>query len=307
MYPAANILLKPIFLHLLSASLHLVLLLGIFVWLIWNKVVVGVRDASKEKFRVTLFHLSTLFCSLGACTFNLVMCLLCYFFWYQNGWSDDKLVTLLDLAVKTVAWGVVWAYLRTGLFNSGERRFPFFFRAWCAFYFLISCYCFIVEVVLHLQHVWLPLQYLVSDGVSLFVGVFFCYVVFFVKNESEDDTLQEALLNGDSGVCNGIESSNKTKGEETVTPYSNAGLFSILTFSWVGSLIATGKQKTLDLEDVPQLASCDSVHGAYPPFRNKLEAECGTISRVTTLKLVKSLILSAWKEILVTGIPEMYF
>ncbi|KAI9102246.1 hypothetical protein K1719_023448 [Acacia pycnantha] len=152
----------------------------------------------------------------------------------SNGWSDEKFVTLLDLALKTVAWGVICAYLCAGFFNS-------------------------------------------------------------------DKPLQEPLLNNNTDVSNALES-NKTKGEETVTPYSNAGIFSILTFTWVGSLIAAGKQKTLDFEDVPQLASCDGVAGVFPPFRNKLEAECGTINRVTTFKLVKSLILSAWKEIFATAI-----
>ena len=38
------------------------------------------------------------------------------------------------------------------------------------------------------------------------------------KHESEDHTLQEALLNADSGVCNGLESNDNTKGEDTVTP-----------------------------------------------------------------------------------------
>ncbi|KAI9102353.1 hypothetical protein K1719_023555 [Acacia pycnantha] len=230
---AASLLQKPIFLHLLSASLHLALLVAFFVSWVWNKIVVGPRDGSKERFRSTLYP-STLFCSLGASAFNLVMFLLCYFYWYRNGWSDEKFVTLLDLAFKTVAWGVICAYLCAGFFNS-------------------------------------------------------------------DNTLQEPLLNNNTDVSNALES-NKTKGEETVTPYSNAGIFSILTFTWVGSLIAAGKQKTLDLEDVPQLASCDGVAGVFPPFRNKLEAECGTINRVTTFKLVKSLILSAWKEIFATAI-----
>ncbi|KAK4278336.1 hypothetical protein QN277_016194 [Acacia crassicarpa] len=297
---ATSLLLKPIFLHFLSASLHLALLVAFLVSWVWNKIVVGARDSSKERFRSTLYP-RTLFCSLGASAFNLVMFLVCFFYWYRNGWSDEKFVTLLDLAFKTVAWCVICAYLCAGFFNSGERKFPFFFRAWCAFYFLISCYCFISDVILHLQQVLLPLQYLISDGVSSFLSIFLCYVVFFVKNESEDDTLQEPLLNNNTDVSNALESTT-TKGEETVTPYSNAGIFSILTFTWVGSLIAAGKQKTLDLEDVPQLASCDSVAGVFPPFRNKLETECGTINRVTTFKLVKSLILSAWKEIFATAI-----
>jgi ATP-binding cassette subfamily C (CFTR/MRP) protein 2 len=44
------------------------------------------------------------------------------------------------------------------------------------------------------------------------------------------------------------------------------------------------------------------VVGGFPTFRNKLEAECGTINRMTTLKLVKALISLAWKEILLTAI-----
>jgi ATP-binding cassette, subfamily C (CFTR/MRP), member 2 len=43
------------------------------------------------------------------------------------------------------------------------------------------------------------------------------------------------------------------------------------------------------------------VVGAFPIFREKLEADCGAVNRVTTLKLVKSLIISGWKEILFTA------
>lgn len=303
MYFAASFLLKPIFLHLLSASLHLVFLVAFFVSWVRKKITAGAIDGSEEKLKSTLYS-RTLFCSLGASAFNLVMCLLYCFYWYRNGWSDEKVLTLSDLALKTVAWGVVFASLRTGFFNSGERRFLLFFRAWCAFYLIISCYCFIVDIILHLKHFSLPLEYSVSDGVSSFVGVFFCYVVFSMKNESEDSILQVPLLNNNTDVSNALEI-NKTKGDDIVTPYSNAGIFSIFTFSWVCPLIVAGKQKTLHLEDVPQLASCDSVTGAFPPFRNKLEAVCGTINRVTTLELAKSLILSAGKEIFATAILEL--
>ena len=146
------------------------------------------------------------------------------------------------------------------------------------------------------RRVSLPTQYLVSDAVSTCVGLFFCYVGYFVKNEVHvDNGIQEPLLNSDS-----LES-KETKGGDTVTPFSNAGILSILTFSWVGPLIAVGNKKTLDLEDVPQLDSRDSVIGAFPTFREKVEADCGGINSVTTLKLVKSLIISAWKEILITA------
>ncbi|PPS06069.1 hypothetical protein GOBAR_AA14586 [Gossypium barbadense] len=69
----------------------------------------------------------------------------------------------------------------------------------------------------------------------------------------------------------------------------------------MGPSIATGNKKTLDLEDVPQLDSRDSVVGAFPKFRNRLEATDGEGTEVTTLKLVKALFFSVWKDILWTA------
>ncbi|XP_061375642.1 ABC transporter C family member 3 isoform X3 [Gastrolobium bilobum] len=300
MHSATGFFLEPIFLHGLSGFLHLLLLVVVLVLWVWKKITVGARDESKEKSKNTLFTI-TKFCSLGVFAFNLVLCLFNYFYWYRSGWSEEKLVTLLDLALKTVAWVVVYVCLHKGFFSSGERRFSFIFRAWCAFYLFISCYCFVVDIVLlYEKHVALPAQFIVSDVVSVCAGLFFCYVGYFVKNEGEDISLREPLLNGDTNASN-ASGSKETKGGDTVTPFSNAGIFSILTFSWVGPLIAVGNKKTLDLEDVPQLDGRESVVGAFPTFRDGLEAECGAINNVTTLKLVKSLLISAWKEILFTA------
>nr|POE45484.1 wd repeat-containing protein lwd1 [Quercus suber] len=149
------------------------------------------------------------------------------------------------------------------------------------------------------KHVNFPVQYSVSDVVSVVSGFFLCYVGCFGKNEDEDTLLEEPLLNGNSS---GEAESSKSKGVDTVTPFSSAGFFSNLTLSWLGPLIALGNKKTLDLEYVPQLAPGDSVVGAFPVSRNKFEAECGAVNNVTTLKLVKALLFFAWKEILITAL-----
>ncbi|XP_042508127.1 ABC transporter C family member 3-like [Macadamia integrifolia] len=68
-------------------------------------------------------------------------------------------------------------------------------------------------------------------------------------------------------------------------------------------LLALGCKKTLNLEDVPQLANCDSAKEVFAHFRNKLESDGndrGSVGQINTIKLVKALILSAWKEILWT-------
>ncbi|QHN90835.1 ABC transporter C family member [Arachis hypogaea] len=225
-----SFLLQPLFLHAFSSFLHLLLVVVILVLWIWKKVRVGASATG-----------------------------------YESGWSEEELVTLLDLALKALAWGVVGVCLQKGFF--------FFFSS--------------VDIVLvYEKHVALPAQYLVSEVVSACVGLFFCYFVCFVRNECEFSTLEETLLNGDAHV------SDNKKGAETVTPYSNAGISAFLHSLGL----------TLDLEDVPQLDSSDSVVRAFPKFREKVEADCGAVNNLTTIKLVKLLIISEWKEILFTAV-----
>ncbi|XP_027351838.1 ABC transporter C family member 3-like [Abrus precatorius] len=113
--------------------------------------------------------------------------------------------------------------------------------------------------------------------------------------------LEEALLNGDTSASNNSDPS-KTRGNENLTRYSNAGFFSMLTFSWMNPLISLGNEKTLDHEDLPLLATNDSAYGTFTTFRNNLESECGSVRRVTTPKLFKVLIFSTWKGLLLSGL-----
>nr|KYP56392.1 ABC transporter C family member 3 [Cajanus cajan] len=300
MHPVADILLKPIFLSALSASIHLLLLLVLLLSWVWSKVTLAAEprgEESGEKERPSNSK-TTVFGSVALSGFSLILCLLNFFYWYTSGWSEPEsvlIVTLFDLALKTLAWGVVSVSL-----HKGCLKFSFFFRGWCVLYLFVSCYSFVVDIVVVRGR---PGQYLVDDVVSTCAGLFFCYVGYFLMNkghvqvQENDDSngIREPLLNGDA---------KETKGGDSVTPFSNAGIFSILTFSWMGSLIAVGNKKPLDLEDVPQLDPGDSVVGAFPSFREKLEAYCGganAINSVTTFKLVKALVWSAWKGILFTA------
>jgi len=165
-------------------------------------------------------------------------------------------------------------------------------------------------VVISERRAALPTQCIVSDVLSTCVGLLFCYIGYVAKNkghvrEKEYEGTQEPLLDGDTSVDDALEI-KETKGGNTVTPFSYAGFLSLLTFSWVGPLIAVGNKKALDLEDVPQLDSRDSVVEAFPGFRDKLEADCGAINSVTTLKLVKSLVMISWKEILFTAFLALF-
>ncbi|KAK7258814.1 hypothetical protein RIF29_24401 [Crotalaria pallida] len=118
---------------------------------------------------------------------------------------------------------------------------------------------------------------------------------------AERTLLEEALLNGESSVRNNFNP-DKTREDENLNCYSNAGFFSILTFSWMNKLIALGNKKTLDLEDLPLLPMNDSAYGTFPTFRNKLESECVGECKVTTFKLAKALFFSTWQGVLLSGV-----
>ncbi|XP_015900152.3 ABC transporter C family member 3 isoform X1 [Ziziphus jujuba] len=309
MFSGTKFVLNLVFIRGFSGSLHLVLLFGLFISCLCKKFrLIHGRGGSKERFikeTKSLYYKQTFICCLGLSVFNLVLCIVNYFYWYSNDWSEENVVTLLDSALRTLAWGAVSVYLHTQL-PTAESKFPFLLRVWWISYFFICCYCFVIDIVLYLKQVALPIQSSVSDSVSLLTGLFFIYVGFFGKQDGENTLLSKPLLNGCYSIIEDAEP-NKSKGNATVTPFSSAGIFSVLTFSWIGPLIAVGNKKTLDLEDVPQLDTGNSVVGAFPTFRNKLESDCGTISEVTTFKLVKALIFTAWKEIALTALFALVY
>ncbi|KAH9652210.1 ABC transporter C family member 3 [Citrus sinensis] len=308
MYSGTDFLLKQAFLRGVSGSLHLFLLLGLFGLWVWKKLKVGEGDhsgGSKERFKnkKALWYKLTLVCCFVVSLSSLVLCLLSYFYWYGNGRSYDQLVILFDFGVRTLGWGAICVYLRTVFLNLRQPKLPILLKIWWGFYVFISCYCLIVDIVLYQKQVNLPIQFLLSDVVSVITGLLPCFVGFMSKNEGEDTLiLQEPLLKVDSGESEGTVASIKSRGADTVTPYSNAGLFSVLTYTWINSLIALGNKKTLDLEDVPQLDSGNSVVGVFATFKNKLETEAGLGSGLTSLKLIKAMFRSVWKDFLLTAL-----
>ncbi|XP_043688420.1 ABC transporter C family member 3-like isoform X1 [Telopea speciosissima] len=173
----------------------------------------------------------------------------------------------------------------------------------------MSCSYLLIHLGLYWKHSSLPFLLWVSDVVSVIAGLLFFYAGLFGKGrEDESFHLLEPLLKISSSKKNGDDEQEPNVGGDSVTPYANANLLSIFTFSWMGPLLALGYKRTLNLEDVPQLANCHSANVVFAHFRNKLESDgngIGNGGQVSTLKLVKALILSTWKEILWTGLLSM--
>lgn len=249
-----------------------------------------------------------MFCSLLLALLNFVLCILDKFYWYTNDWSDLVILVLFDSVSKALSWLAISVYLYTQVPvpNLRDVKYPLVIRVWWCFFFFISCYCLVVDYVYYHTSQPLPLQLVMSDALYIVIGLFLCCVGFSRKNEvTENGISQEPLLSADFSRLSNGEEGKKSAGGETVTPYASANICSILTFSWIGSLVALGYRKPLDLEDVPQVASIDSVKGAFPLLRDKLGYGGDGDSSVTTLKLAKALFYAMWKEILLTALLAM--
>ncbi|KAL0855188.1 hypothetical protein Bca101_060340 [Brassica carinata] len=294
-----SFLLEPIFVICVSGFLHAVLLLVLFCSWVRYKLRgnngFGSVVTERLKDRRGFGFKSVLFCSLALSLLNLVLMSLSGFYWYESDWLDEEqLVSLVGFLLATVSWGVLSVSLHR-CSDYEQRKSPLLLRLWLGFYLAVSCYSLVVDKREETVHVHL----LVYDIVAFSGALLLCYVAFFKKargdnNNSSNGVLEEPLLNGDSTVGG--------EGSDEATPYSRAGLLSLLTFSWMGPLIETGNKKPLDLEDVPQLHDSDSAVGLAPKFRTMLESSSdGGGGGVTTFKLMKALFFSAQWEILVTA------
>ncbi|KAL6508932.1 Canalicular multispecific organic anion transporter 2 [Orobanche hederae] len=283
-----DVFLNPIFLRSVTAALHLILFAVVFISWIYHKFCSNgdATESQKNNFRHTglLHYKPTL-----------------------NGWSDEKILNSLDLGIKTLAWLALYLFLQIHFLHSRETKYPLVLRFWWGIFFFASCYCLVIDFLYYKKHHYVSPLFWVSDILSLLMGLIFCYIGFLGKQKNEEDTtgLREPLLNG--GATDSVVSNRPSQGDQTVTPYSKAGILSLFTFSWMSPLISLGYKKTLDLEDVPQLDISDTARGSFPTFNSKLETCREESTRVTTVMLAKGLIFITRKEIAVSAVYVLVY
>ncbi|KAL0707983.1 hypothetical protein Bca4012_074409 [Brassica carinata] len=219
-----------------------------------------------------------------ACESNDVVTHESCFHLHANGWDRSKLMNLVDLLFAAISWGAISFYL----YRNGQKV-PFLLRVWWVIYFMVSCCRLSVDIVLYKKQELESLHLLIYHAVAVTVGLFLCYSCLQKKQGEGEriNLLEEPLLNG------GAEEDD----EEVVTPFSNAGFLSHMSFSWMGSLIALGNEKIIDCEDVPQVDGSDRAEKLFSIFRSKLDWDDGE-RNITTFKLIKALFFSARRDVI---------
>uniref|UniRef100_A0A8R7PQD1 ABC transmembrane type-1 domain-containing protein n=1 Tax=Triticum urartu TaxID=4572 RepID=A0A8R7PQD1_TRIUA len=226
--------------------------------------------------------------------------------WYLDnsgaGWgAPDAVADQADAAARAVAWLLLAAYLQLQYRSHGEERFAAPLKLWWALFLLLSVLALAVHAATSLCYgVPVPALPWARDAVEVLAAVALLVAGFSAKTTGGSAS-EEPLLNGAS----------ESRGDDTVDAslFTSAGFLSVLTFSWMGPLLAVGYKKALGLDDVPDLDHADSVAGLLPSFKTNLEAQAGDGSgpKFTAFKLTKALVRTVWWHIAVTALYALIY
>ncbi|PSR89727.1 ABC transporter C family member 5 like [Actinidia chinensis var. chinensis] len=170
-------------------------------------------------------------------------------------------------ASQSLAWSVLSFSALHCKFKVCEK-YPFLLRVWCVVSFL-TCLCtlyadgkeFIIEGSKHLS------SHILANLVATPALGFVCFVtirgVTGIQVCRNSDLHVPLLLEEEAGCL-------------SITPYGEAGLFSVVTLSWLNPLLSIGAKRPLELRDIPLLAPKDRSKTNYKILNanwEKLKAE----------------------------------
>nr|QEY08338.1 ATP-binding cassette sub-family C member 5 [Crocus sativus] len=133
-------------------------------------------------------------------------------------------------------------------------------------------------------------SHLVANYASVVPLAFLSFVSFRgitgIELYREEGDLRESLISEEEG---------EEAGCLNVTPYSDAGFFSLVTLSWLNPLLSTGFKRPLELRDIPLLAPKDRAKTCYKILNSnweRLKAE----NPMEQPSLVRAIFRSFWRE-----------
>lgn len=158
-------------------------------------------------------------------------------------------------AAQGLAWFVL-SFLVLHLKYKPSEKLPFLVRIWWFLAFSICLCTLYVDGRKLAVEGWSGCSSHVVANLAVTPALgFLCFVAWRgisgieVRRSSSD--LQEPLLAEEEAAC------------LKVTPYSSAGLVSLVTLSWLDPLLSAGSKRPLELKDIPLLAPKDRAKSSY--------------------------------------------
>ncbi|RCV24892.1 hypothetical protein SETIT_5G122800v2 [Setaria italica] len=303
--------LRPLLIHGVGAAAHAILALAVAGRLL-SRLCGAAKDgrarggASRGGGRFRCYGVAA--CATWAlAAFQVLLAAYSCYLYLGAGWSRDAAAGLGDAAARAVAWLLLAAYLQFDLGPRRGERFPAPLRLWWALFLLLSVLAAAAHVATSLDGRPVPTHSWALDAVSVVAAVVLLCAGLLGGREGGGSAAEEPLLNGAHETAD-----ENSRSAAEASKFTGAGFLSVLTFSWMGPLLAVGHKKTLGLDDVPGLDPGDSVAGLLPTFEANLEAVAGGVSgsgrkAVTAFKLTKAVVRTVWWHVAVTAFYALVY
>ncbi|XP_078182457.1 multidrug resistance-associated protein 5 [Carex rostrata] len=175
--------------------------------------------------------------------------------------------------------GVSWALLSFTVLRfriNALRKVPILIRIWWFLSFLLCLYTILVDTVAlvhRTSHINSRMVANFAEGPALiFLFIASIRGVTGIEVDSDPLCMQDPLLSEGAEEEEGERQvEREVPGCETVTPFSYAGLFSIITLSWMNPLLRVGAKRPLEMDDIPKLAKTDRAKTSYKIVMSELE------------------------------------
>lgn len=226
--------------------------------------------------------------SLFCCLYLLLLQIVVLGF---DGFYLIKSATNWTLVLLPAAQALSWLVLSFSTLHCKFRalqKYPLLLRVWWIVSFAICLCTLYADVNGFLVHGSESLSnaHVLSNLASIPALAFLCYIAFTgltgIHLCQSSDLQEPLLLEEDAGCLN-------------VTPYSEAGIFSLATLSWLNPILSLGAKRPLELRDIPLLAPKDRAKTNYKILNSnweKLKAE----NPNSHPSLAKAILKSFWKE-----------
>ncbi|KAL9304954.1 ABC transporter C family member 5 [Arabidopsis thaliana] len=190
-------------------------------------------------------------------------------------------------ASQSLAWFVL-SFLVLHLKYKSSEKLPFLVRIWWFLAFSIClCTMYVDGRRLAIEGWSRCSSHVVANlAVTPALG-FLCFLawrgVSGIQVTRSSSDLQELLLVEEEAAC------------LKVTPYSTAGLVSLITLSWLDPLLSAGSKRPLELKDIPLLAPRDRAKSSYKVLKSNWK-RCKSENPSKPPSLARAIMKSFWKE-----------
>ncbi|CAL9130508.1 unnamed protein product [Musa acuminata var. zebrina] len=202
--------------------------------------------------------------------------------------AESRDYTLLYLPA---VQGLAWLVLGSSVFHCKLKalaKFPFLIRLW---WFISFIFCLYIG--------YLDTKGLITNLISLNSHILANYAsspaLAFLLVASVRGVTSVELYRAHGDLREPLLAGEEEAGCLRVTPYSEAGLFSIATLSWLDSLLLLGAKRPLEIRDVPLLATKERSKTCYKILNSnweRLKAEYPENQPSLALAIFRSF----WKE-----------